>query len=281
MPRSSARRRPIASRSSRVAVVDARPRRRSRASPPPSRPARRAASRSWPACRAGAPTARSPAHGCRTRTRRRRPRAGAASKRDSALKAPRNLNAPMRWKFSHLKKTCGAELVVGGARGQHRRAVGMAREALGGIDDVGIGRQGRHRIGSFQRSLRRVETVRGSAIFDDAPGRPARMRRQRRDLRRTDRTMPATTTGFIGIGNMGLGDGAAPARPRLRGRRARHRSGARGLGRGARCRGACVAGGAGRGIATSWSSPSSMRRNARPCCSARTAPQRRWRRVRA
>ena len=28
-----------------------------------------------------------------------------SSKRASALKAPRNLNAPMRWKFSHLKKT--------------------------------------------------------------------------------------------------------------------------------------------------------------------------------
>jgi hypothetical protein len=26
-------------------------------------------------------------------------------KRDSALNAPRNLKAPMRWKFSHLKKT--------------------------------------------------------------------------------------------------------------------------------------------------------------------------------
>jgi len=28
----------------------------------------------------------------------------AASNFDSALNAPRNLNAPMRWKFSHLKK---------------------------------------------------------------------------------------------------------------------------------------------------------------------------------
>jgi hypothetical protein len=27
----------------------------------------------------------------------------AASNRDSALNAPRNLNAPIRWKFSHLK----------------------------------------------------------------------------------------------------------------------------------------------------------------------------------
>jgi hypothetical protein len=34
------------------------------------------------------------------------PRARAAeSRRDSALKAPRNLNAPTRWKFSHLKNT--------------------------------------------------------------------------------------------------------------------------------------------------------------------------------
>jgi hypothetical protein len=34
------------------------------------------------------------------------PRARAAGfSRDKALKAPRNLKAPMRWKFSHLKNT--------------------------------------------------------------------------------------------------------------------------------------------------------------------------------
>ncbi len=52
-----------------------------------------------------------------------------ASKRDSALKAPRNLKAPMRWKFSHLKNRLSAEFGVRRTRGQHRRAVGVACDA--------------------------------------------------------------------------------------------------------------------------------------------------------
>jgi hypothetical protein len=62
-----------------------------------------------------------------------------ASKNDSALKAPRNLKAPMRCRFSHLKKTCAPnsastvrEVMTG-----VRWAWPAMRSA--GRDDVGIG----------------------------------------------------------------------------------------------------------------------------------------------
>ena len=75
-----------------------------------------------------------------------------ASNCDSALKAPRNLNAPMRWKFSHLKKTCAPSCRVGGARAQHRRAVGVAGDARRGGGDVVVGRKSKIRLIVFSRT---------------------------------------------------------------------------------------------------------------------------------
>ena len=53
-----------------------------------------------------------------------------------ALYAPRNLNAPIRCRFSGLSRTVGAGALVERARADDRRAVGDAVEARGRAADV-------------------------------------------------------------------------------------------------------------------------------------------------
>ena len=55
---------------------------------------------------------------------------------ETAFIAPRNLNAPARCRFSHLNQRLRAEEAVEARRGEHRRAVGPGRDALGGLAHV-------------------------------------------------------------------------------------------------------------------------------------------------
>ena len=64
------------------------------------------------------------------------PRAASSSCK-TAFIAPRNLNAPTCWKFSHLKKHRSPSAVVEGLGGHHRRLVGPGAEPLGRLADVG------------------------------------------------------------------------------------------------------------------------------------------------
>ena len=115
-----------------------------------------------PRSRASRPTPRMPRRARRVRERRavvaRRMRDDAAPRlarptaRTRRCVAPRALNAPTFWKFSHLKKSARARFRVDRAAGEHRRAMHVRRDAR-------VRRADRREIGKRER----VAPVRASS----------------------------------------------------------------------------------------------------------------------
>ena len=67
-------------------------------------------------------------------------RASSSLSDHTALHAPRNLNAPARWKFSHLNASVRVGQFIDAARAQHRRALRVRRNALAActMDSAGV-----------------------------------------------------------------------------------------------------------------------------------------------